>query len=118
MILKQARFRKGNVLISIRELDTICVVDLNTESIVWALSGMWKKQHQPTVLKNGHILIFDNKGNNSKSRVLEFNPFSQEIFWTYSGGEDSLFYSATCGSCARLPNGNTLITETDNGRGF
>ncbi len=74
---KQPAFRKGNVLISIRELDTICVVDLDTESIVWALSGMWEKQHQPTVLKNGLILIFDNKGNNGKSRIIEFDPFSQ-----------------------------------------
>ena len=115
---KSPAFRKGNVLISIRALDTICVVDLDTESVVWALSGMWKIQHQPTILNNGHMLLFDNKGNNGKSRVIEFDPFSQEVSWIYSGSEDAPFFSAACGSSERLPNGNILITETDNGRAF
>jgi len=115
---KSPAFRKGNVLISIRELDTICVVDLDTQSVVWALSGLWEKQHQPTVLKNGHILIFDNKGNNGKSRIIEFDPFSQKILWTYTGTTDTHFFSAFCGSSERLPNGNTLISESDTGRAF
>lgn len=115
---KSAAFRKGNVLISIRQLDTICVVDLDTQSVVWALSGLWGKQHQPTILKNGHMLLFDNNGNKGKSRIIEFDPFSQKVFWTYTGTADILFFSALCGSSERLPNGNTLISESDTGRAF
>lgn len=110
-------FRKGNVLISIRWLRTICVVDMETESVTWALTGlMWDQQHQPTILENGNMLLFDNRGHNGKSKVIEFNPFSQEVFWTYAGTPDTPLYSKSCGASERLPNGNTLISESDAGR--
>jgi hypothetical protein len=111
-------FDAGNVLISIRELDNIEVIDMDAGVVVWALEGPWLKQHQPTVLPNGHMLIFDNGGSRGQSRVLEFDPETLEIVWVYKGDEDNVFYSATCGSEQRLPNGNTLITETDRGRAF
>ena len=38
---KCSAFRKGNVLICILKLDLVCIVDLNIESVVWALSGLW-----------------------------------------------------------------------------
>ena len=38
--------------------------------------------------------------------------------WSYKGTEDSFFYSSTSGYNQRLANGNTLITESNNGRGF
>ena len=36
--------------------------------------------------------------------------------WKYVGDPERPFETETCGSCQRLPNGNTLITESDNGR--
>jgi hypothetical protein len=111
-------FREGNLLISVLMLDTIAVVDPDTEAVVWALSGMWRLQHQPTVLPNGRMLVFDNKAGPDVSRVIEFDPFSQEIAWRYLGTPESPFHSETCGSNQRLPGGNTLITESDNGRAF
>jgi hypothetical protein len=50
--------------------------------------------------------------------VVEFDPFSQAIAWSYRGTPERPFYSETCGSNQRLPNGNTLVTESDNGRAF
>ena len=111
-------FSEGNVLISIRHLNTIAIVDMEAESVVWALSGIWRLQHEPTVLESGNILVFDNRATEEWSRVLEINPFSQEIVWTYSGSDSVEFLSRTCGTAQRLPNGNTLITESDAGRAF
>jgi hypothetical protein len=111
-------FREGNLLISVWVLNTIAVVDPSSSSVVWALNGMWRRQHQPTVLDNGNLLIFDNHGNDGWSRVIEFDPFTQRIDWMYSGDPPEAFLSLTCGSCQRLPNGNTLITESDYGRAF
>jgi hypothetical protein len=115
-------FRAGNVLISILMLDAIAVVDMETEEIVWSLSGLWRQQHQPTILDNGRMLVFDNEFDSRiagrVSRVIEIDPFSQEIYWVYEGGPDRPFYTSTCGSNQRLPNGNTLITESDPGRAF
>ena len=109
-------FREGNVLISIRQLDTICVVDLEAESVVWALSGQWRRQHQPTVLDNGHMLIFDNQRTDGGSAVLEFDPFTREIIWEYPGDSEAPLFTMDCGSSERLPNGNTLISESNRGR--
>jgi hypothetical protein len=111
-------FRDGNVLVSLREVDTIAVLDMEARRIVWALNGLWSRQHQPTVLENGNLLVFDNKGAGGMSRVLEVNPRTQAVSWSYVGTPENAFYSAECGSAQRLPNGNTLISETDAGRAF
>lgn len=116
-LLKQM-FKQGSVLISLRKLHTIAVVDIERETVTWALTGMWNFQHQPTLLKNGNLLVFDNNSNNGESRVIEINPLTQKIVWSYKGSEKDKFFSDTCGSNFRLPNGNTLITESDNGRAF
>ena len=109
-------FAAGNFLISIWTLDTIAVVDPSAKQITWAQCGLWRKQHQPTVLDNGNLLVFDNLGYDGYSQVIELDPFSQEIAWTYHGTPPEAFLTTTCGSCQRLPNGNTLVTESDNGR--
>jgi len=111
-------FRKGNVLISILQLDTVCVVDLDAESVVWALSGLWRRQHQPTILANGNMLVFDNLHAPGRSEVIEIDPFSQQVLWSYTGTTDKPFFTTNCGSSERLPNGNTLITESNSGRAF
>jgi hypothetical protein len=119
---KSPAFREGNVLISVREIDTIAVVDLETQRVVWALSGMWTAQHDPKFLPNGHILLFDNQGLRSGSKiyskVLEFDPLTQTEVWAYRGSPANGFYSEFVGQCQRFANGNTLIVETDGGRAF
>jgi hypothetical protein len=64
------------------------------------------------------MLLFDNHHAPGQSEVIEFDPFSQQVLWSYTGTTDKLFYTANCGSSERLPNGNTLITESNNGRAF
>jgi hypothetical protein len=111
-------FAAGNVLISVRELDVIAIVDLSEEVVIWALTGQWAAQHQPTLLANGNILLFDNKGHHGLSKVIEIDPLTQEIVWAYEGTEENGFSSSSLGSNQRLPNGNTLITESNGGRAF
>ena len=74
---------KGQVLISMREIDTIAAIDLDKEQVVWAVTGPWHKQHDPDFLDNGNMLIFDNRGHCGKggsSRIIEFNPMTLDIF--------------------------------------
>jgi len=111
-------FEAGNVLVCVRELDIIATVDLEREEVVWALTAPWKKPHQPTVLPNGRIMIFDNRGHSGASRVIEFEPDNGDIAWLYQGDDPADFASHECGSNVRLPNGNTLISESDGGRAF
>ena len=112
---------EGQVLVSIRELATIAVLDLDKEEVTWAVRGPWIGQHDPDILPNGHMLLFDNHGNFSGggiSRVIEFDPSTLEIVWTYAGDDRHRFESGLRSAQERLPNGNTLITESDGGRLF
>jgi hypothetical protein len=112
--------KPGNVLLSLRNLDLLMVMDLESDTIVWALRGSWRKQHDAKMLPNGHILMFDNDGGlmtYSPSRVLEIDPGTGGIVWSYSGKPDDPLESAdNRGGVQRLANGNTLINEANSGR--
>jgi len=113
---REPAFAAGNVLVCFRELNAVAVVDLGAARVVWMREGGWAAPHDPTLLPNGHMLIFDNWGNQGYSRVVEFEPLTGEVTWTYSGDPPQAFYSEFCGTSARLANGNTLISETCYGR--
>jgi hypothetical protein len=110
----------GQVLLSFRELGTIGVLDLEREELVWARRAYWLGQHDPDILPNGNILLFDNFGNydspEGRSRVIEFDPLTMETVWEFTGSPERPFESALRSSQQRLANGNTLITESEAGR--
>jgi hypothetical protein len=111
----------GQILICMRDIDTIALVDPELEKVVWAIRGPWRAPHDPDFLDNGHMLIFDNLGHigpGGRSRVIEFDPLTLETYWSYTGDEERVFFSKARSVQQRLPNGNTLITESDGGRIF
>ncbi|MFH1408767.1 MAG: arylsulfotransferase family protein, partial [Nanoarchaeota archaeon] len=111
--------RKGDALISLRAINTIAVIDLSYQEVVWRWgAGDVVMQHHPTLLDNDHVLLFDNRGNEGYSRVIELDPVSKEIVWDYRGKPPESFFSPSRGANQRLPNGNTLITESDKGHVF
>ena len=70
-------------------------------------------------LDSGRMLLFDNNRKAlRRSSVLEFDPLTGEVFWSYQADEEDVFFSQSCGAAQRLPNGNTLVTESDYGRAF
>ncbi len=104
-----------NLLVSMRHLNAIVILDGVTGRILW----LWgpsnvTAQHHPRFLPNGNILLFDN--GRQSSQVVEVDPRTNEVRWRYApeGG----FFSPTRGGNQRLPNGNTLITESDRGTAF
>ncbi|MBT3217704.1 MAG: hypothetical protein HN348_01325, partial [Proteobacteria bacterium] len=113
---KVSAFRKGNILTSMRALNAIAVVDLEEERVVWAYKGDFKLQHDPKILENGNLLLFDNVAEPGASKVIEFDPATMEQVWVYKGTAENPFHSETLGAAQRLPNGNTLISESDEGR--
>jgi outer membrane protein assembly factor BamB len=109
------------VLLSMRELGAIGLLDLDREVFTWALRGPWLGQHDPDLLPNGNMLLFDNYGHYGAggiSRVIEFNPRTLELVWSYTGDDARPFESKLRSGQERLANGNTLITESDGGRLF
>jgi hypothetical protein len=114
----------GDVLVSFRNISTIAIIDRLTGDIRWRLGPeVLAQQHHPNLLPNGHILVFDNGVHRQNapftfSRVLEIDPATKEIVWSYQDRPIFNFYSPYESSAQRLPNGNTFICEGVFGRLF
>lgn len=110
---------EGDLLLSFREQSLVVVLSAETGETKWAARGAWLRQHHPTILANGNILLFDNLGvlrRNNSSRVLEIDPRTLDVKWSFTGTEDRPLHSTLRSNAQRLPNGNTLLTESDGGR--
>lgn len=113
--------RAGQLLISLAAIDALVVLDPVAETIVWAATGPWLHQHDADFLPNGNMLVFDNWGaigTGGRSQVLEFEPLTTAIVWSYRGTAEHVLHSYIRSDQERLPNGNTLITESTPGRIF
>ena len=115
---------ENHVLVSLRHVSTVGLIDKSTGGFVWEIGDdILAQQHDPSILPNGNVLIFDN-GTYRKdiptpfSRVIEVNPESGEIVWKYQDSPSGCFFSPYISGARRLPNGNTLITEGGFGRMF
>lgn len=111
-------FTKGSFLLSSRHLNTVFVVSPDTRAVVWALRGAFKAQHDAHLLADGSLMLFDNSGRGRVSAVEVYDLKTLALQWAYAGSETQPFYTRFCGTSQRLPNGDTLITESDNGRAF
>jgi len=110
-------WQRNRVLLSLSALHTIAVLDLDQEKVTWAMTGMFAHQNRPTLLSDGTLLLFDNRGLDGGTRVIEVNPLTEQIVWSCPAGDGpSFFDSAKYGAAQRLANGNTLITESEGGR--
>jgi hypothetical protein len=109
----------GQLLLSFRNMSLIALLDPDSEAIVWARRGQWHLQHNAEFLPDGHLMLFDNRGdldNAGGSRVIEVDPTTGAIVWEFPGSTGETLYSSIKSSQQRLANGNTLIVETNNGR--
>lgn len=120
------RFKPGNILQSLRQLDTINIVDKDSGDIVWSYTGDYNGgmsgQHEPHMIEKGlpgagNIIVFDNGASPYKnlahcgcSYVLEINPSDNSLVWVYD--DSHKLHARFTANCQRLPNGNTLILES------
>ncbi len=114
----------GDILTTFRHTDYMVIIDKKTGNIRWRWgAGELAHPHDPTLLDNGNILVFDNGHHRrmahiSYSRVIEVNPNTGKIEWEYTDKTKHRFQSSIVSGCQRLPNGNTLICEGHKGRIF
>ena len=114
-----ARFQAGNWLVSLRNANLVLILDRDSKRVTWSYGpGEIELQHTPTMLANGNVLIFDNGTHRGYTRVIELEPRSGKIAWEYRGHPPQSFFSKWRGCAQRLPNGNTLITESERGHAF
>jgi hypothetical protein len=139
------RFAPDNVIISSRESSLVFIINRagnvvwklgpdfsrsEAERKIGQIIGQHHAHFIPPGLPGaGNVIIFDNGGasgygapspqgrlyQRANSRVLEINPVTLEVVWSYSAAN---FFSTNISGAQRLPNGNTLITEGAPGRVF
>jgi hypothetical protein len=109
----------NHILVCFRHQDRVAVFDWDTETVVWSWGqGELSGPHDAHTLANGNILIFDNGLQSFRSRIVEVDPMTDTIVWQYVADPPRSFYTQSKGSVQRLPNGNTLISESNKGHGF
>ena len=122
---------EGDLLVSLRAVDSIVLIDRETKLVKWALTGLFLRQHDPDLHPDGTISIFDNRTARGQfnraartvepqsfgySRLLRFDPASQRILWQFQGSREEPFYTSVQGDHQILPNGNVMAVETEAGR--
>jgi hypothetical protein len=87
------------------------------------MTGPFFGQHDPDFAPNGRIVMFDNRISGAKpqlgySKVIEVDPASRSVVWTYDGSDAEPLYSDIGGRVQPLPNDNLLVGEPQGGRVF
>jgi len=115
--------KKGNIVLCSPIHQNVFIIDMDMGKVVWNWFGPWERGiRQPTFLSNGNWLLFDNAmyfndPKDAASQVIEYTFPGKDVVWKYEGDPDSGdFYSRFSSLADRLPNGNTLITVSDEGR--
>jgi hypothetical protein len=117
---------------SARNLSTVFKLDRKTGDILWRLGEggdfaadpkaavpWFSQQHDPELLPNGHVLVYDNGNMQTRpySRVVEYaldeQAMTATLVWQYPpAGVDDVWYQDALGGVQRLDNGDTLITTS------
>ncbi len=116
-------FKRGDVLVSLRNVNTVFAFNRRSREIKFICTGWFVRQHDPDFVDGNRFSVFDNNnigpaenGHQSRIVIVSARERTSEVF--FEGSEEISFYTATLGKHQRLPNGNVLITEAEQGRAF
>lgn len=121
--IEEGVFNLGDVMISLRNANTILVFDENTGKVKSQWTGQFVRQHDPDFIDGNTISVFDNNNISvdpdvPQSRILLLSAAGDSSRIYYEGSAQSDFYTNIMGKHQWLSNGNLLITESMKGRAF
>ena len=120
--MEEGFFKRGDVLVSLRNINTVFAFNRETEKIKYVCCGKFLRQHDPDFIDGNTFSVFDNNQEpdekNPQSRILVISALegTQSIF--FEGSDDQPFYTYILGKHQWLPNGNLLVTESCSGKAF
>ena len=125
--LEEGVFSHGDIMLSIRNINSVVVIDPDTLRIKHMATGMFLRQHDPDFTSGNTYTLFDNRNLGPKpgkfelrSRILEITAHPaggvEQVREVFRGQTSPSFYSRTKGRHQILPNGNALIVVSDEGR--
>lgn len=107
---------RGQLVVCLRQLHSIAIVDPVARRVTAVFAGLVDRPSAASVVPGGGILALDGGHGTDTGSVVEFDPPSQRIVWRYPGPDAPRLRTSSAGTCQRLRNGNTLITESAAGR--
>jgi hypothetical protein len=93
----------GNLIVSLRSINTIAIIDRHTKLITWLSSGRTVLQHSPRYMGDNTLLAFDNLGDSGTrggSRVIRIDMDTDAIKTIYPNAASpdiASFISSTAG---------------------
>lgn len=119
--LKAGLFSEGDVMISLRNINTVLVFNDTLDSVKHIFSGPFIRQHDPDFVDGNTITLFDNYSISSRSelphsRILRLSVESPAVETIFSGTKTQPFFTHIMGKHQKLANGNMLLTEAVAGR--
>ena len=109
----------GDIMISARNLDLVLIFDPATLEVRWWQKGPWVRQHDPEVMRDGRIAVFNNNRDKllaGGSTILAIDPVTRRVNTLYPLDTSHEFYTDCCGKLELLENDNLLITIHEEGR--
>ncbi len=121
--IKQGHFRAGDVLVSLRNINTVFVFDRTTAAITFLSTGLFVRQHDPHFVDGNTISVFDNynvpdAGDHAQSRIVLMSAPDQTTKTYFAGSPSNPFFTPILGRHQWLANGDLLITDSCAGRAF
>jgi hypothetical protein len=122
-------FQAGDVMISLRNVNTIIVFDPHTAKVKFMTVGRVLRQHDPDFVDGNTISVFDDNNladwtdgipdpAGHYSRIITISAKDESVAVQYQGTKDHPFFTDVLGDHQLLQNGNILITESVPGRVF
>ena len=96
----------GDYFISLRNIDTVLLMDAKSKEIKWIFDDELVMQHSPQITNRGTLLIFNNQGSKEiegQSRIDEVDIKTKKIVGTFDGVKNE-FYSEKRGRIQYLNN--------------
>jgi len=117
-------FSPGDIMLSLRNTNTVLVIDRETHEIKFRSTGQVLRHHDPDFIGNDRISVFDNFNFAPSpipppaSRIVELDALTGEAEVVLAGdlGPDRAFFTHIMGDHQRLANGNILVTSSAEGR--
>jgi len=119
--MDEGTFKHGDVMVSLRNINTVFVFDPKTLKIRYLTTGKFVRQHDPDFIDGDHFSVFDNNhiapseyGQNSK--IVIVSALDDQVQDYFSSADKVPFYTNIMGKHQWLENGNLLMLESMNGR--
>lgn len=118
--LNEGVFKHGDVMVSLRNINTVFVFDPKTLKIRYLSAGKFVRQHDPDFIDGNTFSVYDNNhvgpaSFGPGSKIVMVSALDDTVSSYFKESDNVRFYSNIMGKHQWLDNGNLLVLESMNG---